>query len=164
MKHPIILIMGVAGAGKASIGKALAEAIDATFLDADEYLSRENIAYMATRKPLSDAMRWPFLDAVADGVKAAANTQKTVFACSALKRIYRDYLRASFSFTLVYPEAPLALVQARIAALGQKPMPANLLRRQYDTLSIPTKDEAPIIVSIDQPIADIVLEIQTQLD
>lgn len=164
MKHRVIMVMGVAGAGKTTIGKALAEAIDAQFLDADDYHSKANIAHMTAGRPLNDAMRWPWLDLVGSAVKEAAATHQTVFACSALKRIYRDYLRASLNYTLVYPDAPIDLVKKRFSKLGKAKVMMRFLRSQYDVLSPPTKDEAPIIVSADQPVADIIAEIQTQLD
>ena len=163
MRHPVILVMGVAGAGKTTIGKALAQDIGAAFVDADDYHSKENIAHMAAGKSLSDDMRWPWLDIVGEETKSAASKQKTVLACSALKRIYRDYLRASFTFTLVYPQVPLPIVQKRLARFGRRGIPMRFLRSQYDALSEPTKDEAPIIVSGDQPIEAIIAETKAQL-
>lgn len=164
MKHRVIMVMGVAGAGKTTVGKALAQAIDAQFLDADDYHSKANLAHMAAGRPLNDTMRWPWLDLVGSAVKEAAAIDQTVFACSALKRIYRDYLRASLRYTLVYPDAPIGLVQKRFPKLGKGSIPKRFLRNQYEVLSPPTKDEGPIIVSADQSVADIVAEILTQLD
>lgn len=164
MTHRVVLVMGVAGSGKSTIGKALAQALDAAFLDADDYHPPENIAHMAAGNPLNDDMRWSWLDAVGDAARDSGKVQPTVFACSALRRVYRDYLRASVRYTLVYPDAPFAVVAERMSARKGHFMPVKLLRSQYDTLSVPTKDEEPIIVDVRESVEDIVAAIIAELD
>lgn len=163
MKHPVILVMGVAGSGKTDIAKALAHSIGAAYLDADDCHSKTGKAHMAAGKPLTDPMRWSWLDEVGEAVKLAASESPVVLACSALKRIYRDYLRASFRFTLVFPDVTFAAAQKRLSLPGRRKLPARFLRNQFDMLGIPTKDEAPIIVAGDQSIDDIVKMIRMQL-
>lgn len=163
MKHRAILVMGVAGSGKTTIGQALGDALDAAFLDADDYHPPENIALMAAGKPLNDAMRWPWLDALGAAVRESARNQQTVFACSALKRVYRDYLRACVEFTLIYPDAPIDLTLGRMSSRKNHFMPIRLLRDQYKTLNPPTKDEDPIIVDVARPVSDIIADLQLQL-
>ncbi|SEW45633.1 gluconate kinase, SKI family [Cognatiyoonia koreensis] len=161
--NEVILVMGVAGCGKTTIGKTLAEARGAAFLDADDYHPPKNVTHMGAGKPLNDELRWPWLDALGDAVRASARDRPTVFTCSALKRIYRDYLRASVRYRLVYPDAPFAVVSQRMAARKDHFMPVKLLRSQYHVLNPPTKDEEPIVVSIEQPLEDIIADIQTAL-
>jgi len=163
MSYQIVLVMGVAGSGKTTIGQGIAAAIDGQFLDADDFHPKENVKHMAAGKPLNDEMRWPWLDALGEAVRESAKTQPTVFACSALKRIYRDYLRAGIRYTLVYPDAPFALVARRMSARKDHFMPVKLLRSQYDTLNPPTPDEKPIIVSIDRTVPEIVDDAVSQL-
>lgn len=163
-KYPIVMIMGVAGAGKTTIAQSLAHAMDAAFIDADDFHPKENIDHMKSGKPLTDAMRWSWLDAVGDAVKQSASSQQVVFACSALKRIYRDYLRAGLRYHLVYPDAPIDVVTARIGARKGHFMPAKLIRSQYVTLDVPTKDETPIVIDITQSLPEIVRMILIELD
>jgi len=163
MTHRVILVMGVAGSGKTTISRGLASALDAAFLDADDYHPPENIAHMAAGKPLNDAMRWPWLDALGAAVRETAQTRQTVFACSALKRVYRDYLRASVDFTLIFPYAPMDLVIERMSARKNHFMPVKLLRDQYKILNPPTKDENPIVVDVARPIHKIIADLQTDL-
>lgn len=159
MKHRAILVMGVAGSGKTTLGQALAAALDAHFLDSDDYHSPESIAHMAAGKALNDDMRWSWLDRLGAAVRDSSKQQQTVFACSALKRIYRDYLRASVRFTLVYPDAPFNVVSEQMSGRKGQTVPVKLLRSQYHELQPPTKDEEPIIVSIERPPEDIVQDV-----
>ncbi len=87
-----IMVMGVSGSGKSTIGAALADAIGGIFLDGDDYHPQTNIDHMAAGKPLTDDMRWPWLDTLASAVQKARSDQVTVFACSALKKTYRERL------------------------------------------------------------------------
>lgn len=163
MKHRVVMVMGVAGAGKTAIGRALADHLNANFFDADDYHPKANVTHMTAGKPLTDNMRWPWLDLLGDAVKEGAQQRETVFACSGLKRIYRDYLRAGLRYELVYLDAPFEVVSARIAARKSHFMPAKLIRSQYTTLQPPTKDETPITVEVADPVSEIVTEIASQL-
>ena len=85
------MVMGVSGSGKSTVGKALAQEIGGAFLDGDDYHPQSNVDHMAQGQPLTDAMRWPWLDQLAQAVNVARQDTLTVFACSALRKSYRDY-------------------------------------------------------------------------
>lgn len=157
-----ILVMGVSGSGKSTLGAALASALGGRFIDADDLHPAGNVAHMAAGKPLNDAMRWPWLDAC--GAALAETKGDAVLGCSALKRSYRDRLRAAVpGLILVYPDAPRALVEARMQARKGHFMPPALLDSQYATLEPPQEDEAPIRVGIDAPVERIVQAILPRL-
>ena len=89
----IVVVMGVTGCGKSTVGAALGEHLGWPFLDADDFHPDENVAKMASGTPLDDADRWPWLDRVADVLRAAeAKGESVVLACSALKAAYRERL------------------------------------------------------------------------
>lgn len=150
-----LLVMGVSGSGKSTIGAALAGALGLPFTDADDLHPAQNVAWMASGKPLTDEMRWPWLEAC-----GVALSKGGVLGCSALKRAYRDRLRAAVpGLVLVYPQADRALIAARLAARQDHFMPPALLDSQFATLEEPGPEEAPIVVSVDQPVAAIVDQI-----
>lgn len=154
-----IMVMGVSGAGKSTIGADLAAAIGGTFLDGDDYHPQGNMDHMAAGHPLTDAMRWPWLDALAAAVNAARSTRPVVFACSALKRRYRDHLRQAIpGLKLVYLDAPQHIVAARVASRKHAYMPASLLDSQYATLEPPNAPDA--VVSVDRPIPAIIADLR----
>lgn len=133
----IVLVMGVSGAGKTTIGAALARELGWRFVDADDYHPPGNIAKMAAGVPLTDLDRAPWLEALNAVLKTADNA---VLACSALKQSYRDRLLAGISdFTLVFLAAQFDVVQARLAQRSHAYMPASLLRTQFDILEPPEK-------------------------
>ncbi len=155
-----ILVMGVSGSGKSTIGKGLAQRIGAAFLDADDFHPPENVARMAAGKPLTDDMRWPWLDRLVTEVGSAGGDHDVVLACSALRRSYRDHLRRGIAdLILIYPDAPRTLIQSRMAARADHYMPLALLDSQFATLEVPTPDEDPITVSVDQPVDAIVAQL-----
>lgn len=152
-----IVVMGVSGSGKSSIGAALAVQLGARFLDADDLHPPENVAAMAAGQALSDEMRWPWL---AQCGAALAEADSVVLACSALRRSYRDVLRAAApDLRLVYPAAERALIEARMRARQGHYMPVSLLDSQFETLEPPHEEEAPIVVSVAPKIDDIVAEV-----
>jgi len=149
-----ILVMGVAGSGKSTLGAALAARLGVAFVDADDLHPPENIAAQAAGRPLTDEMRAPWLEACG---RVLAEAPGGVLGCSALKRAYRDRLRAFVpDLALVYPEADRALIEARMAARADHFMPVSLLDSQFATLEPPTPDEAPITVSIVPRVDEIV--------
>jgi gluconokinase len=137
------VVMGVAGAGKSLIGSALARALGVDFVEGDAYHPPENVARMAAGIPLTDDDRLGWLRALATRLgEAAAASEGLVMACSALKRSYRDLLRArdpDVRFILLH--GPEALLAKRMAGRHGHYMPASLLDSQLATLEIPTPDE-----------------------
>ncbi|GAB1364917.1 gluconokinase [Rhodobacter sp.] len=134
-----LVVMGVSGCGKSTLGAALAARLGADFIDADTLHPPANLAKMAAGVPLTDADRWPRLEAVAQALSGPA---PLVVACSALRRIYRDRLRAAEGVRFLHLAAPQAVILARMQARRNHFMPASLLASQYETLEPPGPDEA----------------------
>ena len=137
----IVVVMGVSGAGKTTVGNALAETLGWEFLDADEYHPESNVAKMAAGTPLTDTDRWPWLDRLNRELRARdANGVDAVLACSALKEAYRARLMAGLRTTrLVFLRGDFDSIRARMQARKHKYMPASLLQSQFDTLEPPAR-------------------------
>ena len=152
----VIIIMGVAGSGKTTVGQALARRLQIPFYDGDDFHPPPNVDKMRRGQPLTDDDRWPWLDhlhtLIADHL---ARGEPAVLACSALKRTYRQRLRgACTDVYLVYLRGDLALMQRRLAVRQGHYMPAALLPSQFATLEEPTAAEA-VIVDADQDYAQL---------
>ncbi len=148
-----ILVMGVCGTGKSSIGKAVATELGAEFIEGDDFHSVDNKRRMAAGLPLTDEMRWPWLDAVAQAAASARERGPVVVACSALKEAYRDRLRRRLpSVSIAYLSGDAALIAARIAARSDHFMPVSLLESQLRDLEVPNGADV-IAIAIDQPLA-----------
>ena len=131
----IVLVMGVAGAGKTTIGVALAHELGWPFIDADDYHPLENIAKMKAGIPLDDADRWPWLSLLNEKLKQSENT---VLACSALKASYRERLAQGIDrFIIVYLHGDFALLSERMKSRRHRYMPAALLESQFAALEPP---------------------------
>lgn len=149
------MVMGVSGCGKSTVGAAFAHAIGGRFLDGDDYHPQGNVDHMAAGKPLTDDMRWPWLTLLSQAVNTARETEDTVFACSALRRAYRNFLRQRIpALEVIYLDAPQDVVGARMAARTDHFMPASLLDSQLATLEKPATTFASL--RIDQPIDEMV--------
>jgi gluconokinase len=141
---PLLVVMGVTGAGKSTVGGLIAERLGLAFNDADDFHPPANIAKMSAGEPLSDDDRWPWLDAIGAHL-AAHRGQGCVVTCSALKRAYRDRLRAAApGLRFVHLHGDMALVAARQAARQGHFMPASLVASQFATLEAPM-DEPDVI-------------------
>jgi len=141
-----VVIMGVSGSGKSTLGRALADALNCQFVEGDTLHPPANLARMAAGIPLDDAARLPFLEAVADAI-VASRPHGVVVACSALKRDYRERIRArAGDVTFVLPRVGRDVLAARLARRKGHFMPASLLASQLDTLEAPAPDEAAIFV------------------
>ncbi|MBN9606335.1 MAG: gluconokinase [Actinomycetales bacterium] len=150
---PSVVVMGVSGSGKSAVGSRLAEALDAPFVDGDDLHPAANVRKMASGRPLDDADRAPWLDAIA-GVLADG---PVVVACSALKRAYRDRLRRGApDLALVVLEGDRALFRSRMTEREGHFMPTALLDSQFATLEPPTDDEDPIRVDAALPLDGVV--------
>jgi gluconokinase len=144
---PHVLVMGVCGTGKSSVAARLAAAMGGALVEADDFHSAANVALMASGRPLTDADRWPWLDAVAEGARAAGRTGPVVIACSALKRRYRDRLRARLGdLVLIYLTGEPALIRGRLEARRDHFMPPALLDSQLAELEPPAPGEAHLAV------------------
>jgi gluconokinase len=146
-----IIVMGVSGCGKSTVGAGLAQALGWDFKDGDAFHPPSNVEKMRAGAPLTDDDRWPWLDAIASHVAALeAEGGHVVIACSALKRAYRDRLRgAGASLRFVHLAGSYELIDARMAARKNHFMPPALLKSQFATLEPPGQDEDAVTVSID---------------
>ncbi len=142
--HPTpcaLIVMGVSGSGKSTIGKQLAARLGWAYEDGDRFHPAGNVAKMSAGQPLTDEDRWPWLKAIADEIdRLCAAGERAVVACSALRRIYRDIL--------VHGRNDILIVY---------------LEGQFKTLEPPTSDEHPLTVSIDAPVETIVDDIVGRL-
>jgi gluconokinase len=155
-----VVVMGVSGSGKTTVGAALADALRLPFVDGDALHPAANVAKMAAGIPLDDADRAPWLDAV--GAVLAAGP--VVVACSALRRVYRDRLRlAAPELLLVFLDGSREVLAQRMAARPGHFMPASLLDSQLATLERPDPDERPVTVDIAAPVPDIVASLMERI-
>jgi gluconokinase len=136
----VIIVMGVAGAGKTTVGRALAADLDWTFYDADDFHSASNVAKMRAGTPLSDEDRRPWLDALRALIDTtSARGEDVVLACSALKHAYRDDLtRGVPEVQIVFLKGDPELMRARLARRKDHYMPTGLLESQFNDLEEPT--------------------------
>lgn len=147
----IIVVMGVSGSGKSTVGSCLARRLDWQFVEGDEFHSAENIRKMAAGIALTDADRCPWLDAISRSMaESVAHGDSKVYACSALRRSYRERLRAFGGGSpdivkFVYLKVPADVLQARLDERKDHYMKSDLLESQLGTLEEPTGDEALII-------------------
>ena len=133
----IVVVMGVSGSGKTTIGKLLAQRLGCEFLDGDDFHPPQNVAKMAAGEPLSDADRWPWLEGLNAKLRSGKNA---VLACSALKQSYRDILARDIPrCRFVFLDGSLELIRARLKERQHRYMPASLLESQFATLEPPTE-------------------------
>jgi gluconokinase len=157
-KRMHIVVMGVSGTGKTSVGEELAEELGCEFVEGDSLHPRRNIEKMEHGIPLTDEDRWPWLQAIADMVAVRDHEgTSTVVTCSALKRKYRDLLRDAAPMFFVHLDAPFDVLEARMRKRTKHFMPASLLRSQVDTLEPLDDDEAGEVVDV-SPALDVVVE------
>lgn len=141
-----IVVMGVSGAGKSSVGQALATQLGASFIDGDALHPEANVRKMASGVPLTDDDRWPWLHLV--GTKLSTSSQGgTIVACSALKRSYRDAIRtAAPDTTFILLQADRPALQDRLTQRPGHFMPASLLDSQLETLEELQDDESGLMI------------------
>jgi gluconokinase len=153
----IVVVMGVSGSGKSTVGALLAKRLGAEFLDADEFHPPENVAKMAAGVPLTDADRKPWLERLNAELK---RRKDAVLACSALKESYRRTLAQGVDCRFVHLRGPIELIRARMQERRHRYMPASLLESQFATLEPPA---GAIEVDIALPAEECVAEIAGRL-
>lgn len=137
-----VVLMGVTGSGKTTVGKILAAELAWNFLDGDDYHPPENVAKMAAGTPLTDADRMPWLGRLAEEIGAHIERGAScVLGCSALKQSYRQMLQADRPDTqvrFVHLSGSEQLIASRLADRVHRYMPASLLRSQFEALEPPS--------------------------
>ncbi|MEZ2129515.1 MULTISPECIES: gluconokinase [unclassified Sinorhizobium] len=151
--------MGVSGSGKSSVGEGLAARLDLAFVEGDAFHPAANVEKMSKGIPLTDEDRMPWLDRIGEEIRSSLAVGKgVVVSCSALKRIYRDRLRATAKGMLdfVYLEGSKELLVARMGTRKGHFMPPSLLESQLQTLEVPTGEPGVVTVDIDDTVDSIV--------
>ncbi|HUM06565.1 MAG TPA: gluconokinase [Terriglobales bacterium] len=157
----IILIMGVAGSGKTTVGEALAAQLGWEFADADDYHPAANVAKMASGIPLTDEDRAPWLDRLRELILSWITANKNgVLACSALKQAYRDRLEMGPEVRVVYLKGARELFRERLLARHGHYMRESMLNSQLATLEEPSD---AIVVEADAAVERIVADILEKL-
>ncbi|MDO0976294.1 gluconokinase [Mycolicibacterium frederiksbergense] len=154
MATPIV-VMGVSGSGKSTVGAALAQRLRVPFADADDFHPPANIAKMTAGHPLDDDDRRPWLDSIGEWL--ASHGEGGVMSCSALKRSYRDQLRRHCPvIDFLHLEGSLETIGRRQASRPGHFMPAALLASQFETLEPLESDEHGVAIGVDQSIDSII--------
>ncbi|QIV84217.1 gluconokinase [Mycolicibacterium frederiksbergense] len=154
MTTPIV-VMGVSGSGKSTVGAALAQRLRVPFADADDFHPPANIAKMSAGHPLDDDDRGPWLDSIGEWL--ASHGDGGVMSCSALKRSYRDQLRRHCAvIDFLHLEGSLETIGRRQASRPGHFMPAALLASQFETLEPLESDEHGVAIGVDQSIDSII--------
>ena len=162
MSTRFIIVMGVSGSGKTSVGKLLASCLGWDFYDADDFHPPENVAKMANGIPLNDSDRAPWLASLHDLISSSLKADRPgVLACSALKERYRQQLMdGNPTVQLVYLKGTYDLIWSRMSARSDHYMKPGMLQSQFDTLEEPTN---ALTANIAAPMDEIVQQILEQL-
>lgn len=160
--HRLICVMGVAGCGKTTVGRDLAAALDAAFVEADALHPPANIAKMSAGTPLTDEDRRPWLDAVGRAAPAAG---RAVIACSALRRAYRARIAAAAGEPVFFLHlaGSRAEIGRRMAARQGHFMPPSLLDSQFATLEPLAPDEPHLVLDVALPPESLIAEALKEL-
>jgi gluconokinase len=160
-----LIVMGVSGSGKSTIGDKLAKRLGWSYEDGDRFHPASNVAKMSAGQPLTDEDRWPWLQAIAAEIdRVCAAGSHAVIACSALKRAYRSVLvHGRSDVRIIFLDGAQELIAGRLARRKGHFMPPGLLASQFKTLEPPGPTEDPVTVSIDAPVDGIVSDIVRQL-
>ena len=156
-KQLVLVVMGVSGSGKSTVGAAIAQRLRVPFADADDFHPAANIAKMSAGQALDDSDRQPWLEAIGEWL--AQHPDGAVVSCSALKRTYRDQLRHHLNtIEFVHLHGSRDVIARRQASRPGHFMPASLLTSQFATLEPLEPDEHGLVIDVDQDIDSIVQE------
>jgi gluconokinase len=160
----VLIIFGVSGAGKTTIGELLARELSWRFLEADDFHPAANIEKMRSGRPLTDEDRWPWLERLREQIKMCLTAgENAVLACSALKRAYRQHLRIGGDVKLVFLRGDYQLISEQLRHRHGHFMNPGLLRSQFDDLEEPQPDEHVLTIELGRTPQELVDEIETKL-
>ncbi len=158
----VIILMGVSGCGKTTIGRLLSEKLNLPFFDADNFHTDNNIRKMKAGVPLNDDDRKPWLQTLTEKIKEWNEANGAILACSALKQTYRNILQSkSNDIIFIWLDGSYQLIQARMMRRKDHYMPPELLKSQFEALEPPSE---AVRVSIDQPPENILSDILKTLN
>lgn len=161
---PLLVVMGVSGSGKSTVGAALAQRLAVPFADADDFHPEANLAKMTAGIALDDDDRRPWLEAIGEWL-AGQDARGGVISCSALKRAYRDQLRNHAArLVFVHLHGTREVIARRQASRPGHFMPASLLDSQFATLEPLADDEVGLVIDVAQSVDRIVDEAVQQID
>jgi gluconokinase len=160
----IVIVFGVSGAGKTTIGKLLAKDLGWRFYEADDFHPRRNIEKMRKGLPLTDEDRWPWLERLREQItRSLAVKENAVVACSALKRRYRERLHVSNDVKFVFLRGDCALVENQLRRRTGHFMNPALLKSQFADLEEPEPDENVLTIDLGRTPQELVKEIKIGL-
>ena len=160
----IIIIFGVSGAGKTTVGMLLARELGWRFIEADDFHPAANIEKMRSGRPLTDKDRWPWLERLREQItRSLAAKENTVLACSALKRAYRERLRVSDDIKFVFLRGDYAFIEDQLRQRRGHFMNPALLRSQFADLEQPGPAEDVLTVKLGPTPEELVKEIKLKL-
>jgi gluconokinase len=160
-----VIIFGVSGAGKTTIGELLARELGWHFYEADDFHSQANIEKLHRGVPLTDADRWPWLEKLRELIERSIGAgENAVLACSALKRVYRECLRVSEQVKFVFLRGDYALTEDQLRHRHGHFMNPALLRSQFADLEEPQPDEQVLTIQLGRTPQELVEEIKAKLN
>ena len=160
----VVIIFGVSGAGKTTIGQLLADELGWRFYEADDFHSQVNIDKMRQGVPLTDEDRWPWLENLGELIKRrVAAGENAVLACSALKEAYRRRLRVNADVKLVFLRGDYELIANQLRQRRGHFMNPTLLQSQFADLEEPQAGEGAVVIELGRNPRELVQEIKSKL-
>ena len=161
----IVIIFGVSGAGKTTVGKLLARKLSWPFIEADDFHPTANIEKMRGGHPLTDKDRWPWLERLRQQIeRSLATRENAVLACSALKRAYRDRLRVSDEVKFVFLSGDYARIEKQLRSRHGHFMKPDLLQSQFRDLEEPQPDEHVLTIELGGTPEELVERIKSETE
>jgi gluconokinase len=159
-----VIVFGVSGSGKTTIGKLLAQELGLRFYEADDFHPRSNVEKMRSGRPLTDEDRWPWLERLREQItRSLAAKENAVLACSALKRAYRERLGVSDDVKFVFLHGDYELIERQLRRRRGHFMNPALLQSQFADLEEPKPDEDVITIDLGRSPQELVEEIKAKL-
>jgi gluconokinase len=159
----VVIIFGVSGTGKTTLGKLLARKLGWAFYEADDFHSPANVDKMHAGIPLTDEDRWPWLESLRELGKRLDAKEDAVLACSALKHTYRRFLRVNDQVKFVYLRGDYSLIANQLRERKGHFMNPELLKSQFADLEEPRAAEGILTVNLGRTPRELVQEITTRL-